>query len=1050
MESKEKNNGRYKVEIGISPNEADLAIASIDDQGTPGNLNKFVMHEYGYNINSLPNRDQLTYGFSQIPTGDRKPILFVVTIGQRDTRTNLERNLFDALSEFRDEFYKKKVWLPLMGTGAGGLTLDESYSITIRVVDKFLANYPMEVDFIISVPDDKKGKELFQQIKGESKISDTEIKTDKKRETQDDNRIANYIISYPVSDELRTIIDESWEYARAHDFRSVLPEHLWFLLMDSQNKIIQTILNDLFKNEIGAINNEIRIYLKRALLFTQPVFLQAVEKTNDVIQNIGVEAQKIGATLADTSHLLLSLLNTSTEVGEILYNHGISYDWVIKYLNSSKVIGIQNAGKKISGRKKKINRAEPGISNISNTSKKLPKGEKESKNQSDASAGVEVGPSIGKGTAEFQVTARLHADLWTLQDKLGYSLYAKAITEFLLHKETKPPLTVGILAPWGQGKTTLMHLVMEELGKKRRTAVLLDQKLSAEPAITKKTMIHRLMEKLGRKKLTEKSNNQKLSIKSVLAKKSIMQRIMKWLNHNRRLDEPVDMKLTRNPSLTINTLLQLLNSGTQPTVHKLTNPIVWFNAWKYQTCEQLWAGMAHTIISQLVAKLPSRIEQEKFWLHLQMKRIDSAAIRRDIHRVIFEKLSLWLIMFFCIGVVGAFVIVSFWGFNQFLWFTSVPPFLGSILKWLDIRKKEYSKTVEGKFEKYITQPDYEAKMGYFYQVEEDLKKVFDLLVDTENPVIIFVDDLDRCVPGKVAEIVEAINLFLSSDFPNCYFVVGMDAQVVASSLDVAYEKLASKLQHISSAHGSMGWYFLEKFIQLPFIIPNMSDAQKKEFVDDLFPSEKPVITKAEENAAYGEIDILLKAPQINFEAIREKASSIVNLQSKDESKFRELTNRVLEERAKISTDKDIEIKNILDRNGKYLRSTPRALKRFANLYRFYRFTQLSRSFQQATSASDTELGVWVTLMMRWPQIVRFIQWETDIGTFRGYSPVKKAMLLERAMMNSASYVKWSKKINSQRLGTIEDIHDEQFYDFLNESINISSISLHRALEVGMW
>jgi hypothetical protein len=278
----------------------------------------------------------------------------------------------------------------------------------------------------------------------------------------------------------------------------------------------------------------------------------------------------------------------------------------------------------------------------------------------------------------------------------------------------------------------------------------------------------------------------------------------------------------------------------------------------------------------------------------------------------------------------------------------------------------------------------------------------------------------------------------------------MDAQVVASSLDVAYEKLAPKLQHISNAQGSMGWYFLEKFIQLPFIIPNMSDEQKKEFVDDLFPSEKPIVTETDENTAYGEIDVLLRAPQIDFEAIREKAGSIVNLQSKNETKFRELTNRVLEERAKISTDKDVEIRKILERNGKYLRSTPRALKRFANLYRFYRFAQLSRSFQHTSSASDIELGVWLTLMMRWPQIVRFIQWETDISIFRGYSPVKKAKLLEGAMKNSTSYIKWSKNIKSKRLDKVEDIIDLQFYDFLSESINKSSISLHRALEVGLW
>ena len=255
---------------------------------------------------------------------------------------------------------------------------------------------------------------------------------------------------------------------------------------------------------------------------------------------------------------------------------------------------------------------------------------------------------VSEEKVSSELSAKLHSDLWTLDDRLGYSLYAKAIVEFLCHKETKPPLTIGILAPWGQGKTTLMHLIMKGLQDKRGSKDLIQQQMK-------------------------------------------------------------DKK-----SITLGDLFAMLDSGTKPAVQKITNPTVWFNAWKYQTCEQLWAGLAHSIISQLVDKLPNQIEREKFWLHLQMKRIDVTAIRRDIHRLIFEKLVIWLIIYFLIGVAG----IVFLFMNPQEWYIqafSAVPFLGSFIHWACLRQNELKKVVEGKFEKYVSQPNYESKMGYFYR-----------------------------------------------------------------------------------------------------------------------------------------------------------------------------------------------------------------------------------------------------------------------------------------------------------------------------------------------
>lgn len=43
-------------------------------------------------------------------------------------------------------------------------------------------------------------------------------------------------------------------------------------------------------------------------------------------------------------------------------------------------------------------------------------------------------------------------DFWTTDDQLAYRPYADAITAFVRHADTHPPLTIGVKAPWGAGQ----------------------------------------------------------------------------------------------------------------------------------------------------------------------------------------------------------------------------------------------------------------------------------------------------------------------------------------------------------------------------------------------------------------------------------------------------------------------------------------------------------------------------------------------------------------------------------------------------------------------
>src|ERR1017187_1871291 len=65
--------------------------------------------------------------------------------------------------------------------------------------------------------------------------------------------------------------------------------------------------------------------------------------------------------------------------------------------------------------------------------------------------------------SEANPTPKVASDLWSEEDRLGYEAYARTIASLITHKETVPPLTIGIKAPWGAGKTSLMKRVQHLL-----------------------------------------------------------------------------------------------------------------------------------------------------------------------------------------------------------------------------------------------------------------------------------------------------------------------------------------------------------------------------------------------------------------------------------------------------------------------------------------------------------------------------------------------------------------------------------------------------------
>lgn len=500
------------------------------------------------------------------------------------------------------------------------------------------------------------------------------------------------------------------------------------------------------------------------------------------------------------------------------------------------------------------------------------------------------------------------------KDWLGYRSYAQIISSIIKDPESEPPLSIAIIGPWGQGKSSLMRMVQNRIQE--------DQ----PPYSTD------------------------------LDKKAGYEEVRVWTT-----------------------------SQGSPSFTQVSYPTVWFNPWEYQSSEQIWSGMAHAIIHQLVGQLPP-LQQEKFWLALHLERIDKQAIRQRVYRDVLIRALPWMLVsvVILIGGLVAALTNSAVEVLAIAGVTSVSALGGTILTWV----KNWRESLKNVYDEFLKPPEYGQNLGIYHAVNEDLDRVFRLLVS--SPAVIFIDDLDRCSPKKVVEVVEAINLIMNAQFrQKCYFVIGMDAEMVAAALDVAYKDMKGKFPGKERNLGSVGWYFLDKFIQVPVVLPTMSHRDKEQFLDKLFEPKEPVHNHSyPQQSAENETELREVARELldgiksgNHEIIERTRSA-----SLDSTAERELDEAVLA-LAYQETEDQIYIQEQVRAFADYLDPSPRSMKRFANLLRFYTTQQQLRQTKstvvQPIPFADTKaLAKWLIITLRWPMMVRWLQWRDDLELLR--------------------------------------------------------------------
>lgn len=147
---------------------------------------------------------------------------------------------------------------------------------------------------------------------------------------------------------------------------------------------------------------------------------------------------------------------------------------------------------------------------------------------------------------------------------------------------------------------------------------------------------------------------------------------------------------------------------------------------------------------------------------------------------------------------------------------------------------ELIKENKSKALKYLEDTLHNLNQEEAYEAVHQFRNDFEKLVNATgmDRIVVLIDDLDRCLPRHIIENLEAIKLFL--DVPKVAFVIAADETIVSSAIRSELPTIYGQSDQEKNGAEKIGRYYMEKFIQIPYVLPKLGDSEVVTYITLLF------------------------------------------------------------------------------------------------------------------------------------------------------------------------------------------------------------------------
>jgi len=222
---------------------------------------------------------------------------------------------------------------------------------------------------------------------------------------------------------------------------------------------------------------------------------------------------------------------------------------------------------------------------------------------------------------------------------------------------------------------------------------------------------------------------------------------------------------------------------------------VWFDAWKFDKAHDLRIALIQTILKKMENDQDIK-EEIKTKAKNLMSRVNWFGLGKATISIMAQVLSPYI------------------------------SFLPVLAQLLAKNKSATMDLAKLEIKDFLKEPDEKKTLELIGEFEDEFKKMTQEYVGKTGRLVVFVDDLDRCIPEKAIDILEAIKLFLN--VPSSVFIVAADQNVIINGI----------MQKYGEKSTDWGRNYLEKIVQVPFRLPPLSkEVITKHFIQNLETSD---------------------------------------------------------------------------------------------------------------------------------------------------------------------------------------------------------------------
>ncbi|GAB4581058.1 MAG: hypothetical protein Fur0022_38030 [Anaerolineales bacterium] len=393
-----------------------------------------------------------------------------------------------------------------------------------------------------------------------------------------------------------------------------------------------------------------------------------------------------------------------------------------------------------------------------------------------------------------------------------------------------------------------------------------------------------------------------------------------------------------------------LNIGGKP--HSWT--VVWFNAWRNRQIEPVWWPPMDRVYREMV-KSPST--DLGFWAWETWWRLRINGLGENPVVIGMAGLTLF----------GLFFLLAGNGFSGGSLLGSLSNWIGGISTFIGLAGTLGSGILT------LSQSLFTASSAQnFTRLAQDpMEKVrthFRQMMDRVNhPVMVFIDDLDRCQPEYVVRLLESLQTLFND--PRVFYVIAADRRWLYECFEIVYKDFKTTVREPGRR---TGYLFLEKIFQMSISVPAMSEDTQKAYLDTLYRGERH---QAEQKIAHA-----AQQAEADFAQVNTTEALIEQLQTpqRDPDPLVQQARREAAVRRLASQEVSADIEHFLQPFAPLLERNPRAMKRLVNAYSVYLALAMLADVELINNETKKKrFALWTILSLRWPALAEKLEKDPD-------------------------------------------------------------------------